>query len=104
MLLENTCLPVSDDRFPDDKADCCNNPCIFADPDKVYNMKKRTCYNTQQLYTNIEACGFDQTIKIIVKLLIKWMRLEKQKLLDLIFGWIDYKFILVQVNIQRTRI
>ncbi|MCU0462414.1 MAG: hypothetical protein MUF36_10445 [Bacteroidales bacterium] len=34
----------------------------------------------------------------------KWMRLEKQKILDLIFGWIYRRLILVQVNIQCYRI
>jgi IS5 family transposase len=31
----------------------------------------------------------------------KWMRLEKQKILDLIFGWFFRTYILVPVNIQR---
>jgi IS5 family transposase len=34
----------------------------------------------------------------------KWMRLEKQKILDLIFRWIYRRLILVPVNIQRYRI
>jgi hypothetical protein len=32
----------------------------------------------------------------------KWMRLEKQKLLDLIFGWIYYRLILIPVISKPT--
>ena len=34
----------------------------------------------------------------------KWMRLKQQEILNLIFGWIYQRLILVPVNIQRYRI
>ena len=35
MLPDNICLPESDDQSPDDRADCCSNPCIPSVPGKV---------------------------------------------------------------------
>jgi hypothetical protein len=33
MLLDNICLPVPDDQYPDDKADCCSNQSTLLIPD-----------------------------------------------------------------------
>lgn len=63
----------------------------------VYNMKKPTCARTQFGNKVLTTCGFDQAIKIKIDFLIKWMRLEKQKLLDLIFSRIYRQLILVPV-------
>ena len=63
----------------------------------AYNMKKPTCNTSKHNSTEQNACGFDQTIEIKYKVLIKWMRLEKQKILDLIFGWFYQSLILVPV-------
>src|SRR5664280_2418414 len=47
----------------------------------AYNMKKPTCFGKQDIKTNILTCGFEQTIKIKIKFLIKWMRLKRQEIL-----------------------
>lgn len=41
----------------------------------AYNMKKPTCYRNPEKDKKLKSCGFDQTIKIKIKFLIKWMRL-----------------------------
>ncbi len=52
----------------------------------------------------LNSCRFDQPIEIKIKFLIKWMILEKQKILTLIYGWIYRSLVLVPVNIQSYRI
>jgi hypothetical protein len=66
----------------------------------AYNMKKPTWLKMSINIKKLYPCGFDQTIKIKIKFLFNLMRLEKQKIPDLIFCFIYRRLILVPANIQ----
>ncbi len=70
----------------------------------AYKMKKPTYFKNPDIGTKLSTCGFDQTFKIKIKFLIKWMRLKQQEILNLIFARIYKTLILVPINIQRYRI
>ena len=56
----------------------------------AYNMMKPTCTRKPTKGNIFFACGFDQTIKIQIRVLIQWMRLKQQEIFDFIY-WLFYR-------------
>jgi hypothetical protein len=47
-------------------------------PDSIYRMNNPICFRNLNTCTKFSTCGFDQTIKIKIKFLIKWMKIKLQ--------------------------